>query len=83
MKIEIRPDFIAMNLLAAVALLIGFLFGKIIVNGLEHSKYVTEFDIKCESKGGVMFVPKGVKGWPEPECRDPDFTIDIIIKEAK
>jgi hypothetical protein len=58
-------------------LFVVLFFGKITMNGAEYKKYKTEFKIKCENKGGVMFVPSGVKGWPRPECRNPNAMIDI------
>ena len=54
-------------------------FGKIIINGINHAEYKEKFKEKCESNGGVLFVPKGVKGWPVPECRNPDAMIDIDV----
>ena len=58
-------------------LFIVLFFGKIAMNGIKYKEYKTDFKIKCENKGGVMFVPSGVKGWPKPECRNPNATISI------
>jgi len=52
-------------------------FGAIILSGFVHSKNTEKFEIKCTERGGVMFVPKGVKGWPVPECRNPNSMIDM------
>lgn len=54
-------------------------FGKIALNSTEYSKYKERFKIECENKGGIMFVPKGVKGWPSPECRNPSTLINIDV----
>ncbi len=57
--------------IAIPILFVVLFFGKIAINGIEYTKYKNEFKIKCENKGGLMFVPSGVKGWPKPECRSP------------
>jgi len=54
-------------------------FGKIIMNGIDHAAYKEKFKAECERNGGVMFVPKGVKGWPVPECMNPAAMIDIDV----
>jgi len=65
------------TLIVLVLLFIILFFGKIAINGIEYSEYKDNFKIKCENNGGVMFIPKGVKGWPAPECRDPDAMVEI------
>lgn len=52
-------------------------FGKIVLNAMEFSEHKYHFEIKCKNKGGVMFIPKGTKGWPVLECRNPAAMIDI------
>lgn len=49
------------------------------MNGAAYGEYKDEFKNKCESAGGVMFVPSGVKEWPKPECRNPASMIDIDV----
>lgn len=46
-------------------------------NGKKHKEYIDAFELKCEGKGGVMKLPKGVKGWPQPECVNPESIIKI------
>lgn len=65
-----------------IAFLIVFVvlfFGKIYLNGVSHAEYVEKFKIKCKENSGVTFIPKGVKGWPRPECRNPSSIINIDI----
>ncbi len=64
--------------IVSVTFLILF-FGKIAMNGMAYSEYKDNFKIKCEAVGGMMFVPSGVKGWPKPECRNPNAIIDIDV----
>lgn len=46
----------------------------------KYCEYKERFEAECESKGGVMSVPMGAGGYPEPECRDPSFSIDVDIE---
>ena len=57
-------------------LLVAFI-GTLFAVSLDHKKHVAEFNIKCKSKGGVMFMPSGHRGWPAPECRNPTAMISI------
>ena len=54
-------------------------FGKIYYNGVRHSEYVDKFKVECAANGGITHIPRGVKGWPVPECRNPSAIIDIEI----
>jgi len=68
------------------ALVLSFVlfFGKIAINGVEHKQYIAKFTVQCESKGGIVKIPKGVKGWPMPDCLNPEAIIDIeIIRQPK
>ena len=65
-----------------VILLLMF-FGVIIANGVKHKAYITEYKIKCESKGGVLFLPSGVRGLPIPECRNPHLIINATKTERR
>lgn len=57
--------------------LIVLFFGTILYNKTKHREYIHTFQIKCETKGGITYIPKGVKGWPEPLCMNPDVFIDM------
>jgi len=63
----------------AFVLLLVLFFGKIVINGIEHKQYITKFTVQCESKGGIVKIPKGVKGWPMPDCLNPEAIIDIEV----
>jgi hypothetical protein len=66
---------------APILLIMLFMFfGRIALNGIEHSKYIKAFKTKCEMVGGVMYIPRGVKGWAMPECRDPAYVIKIHVE---
>ncbi len=62
-----------------ITIFIVLFFGKIIMNGFDHAAYKEKFNAECKRNGGVMFVPTGVKGWPVPECRNPDSMINIDV----
>lgn len=47
------------------------------MNSIEHKEYIKGFTEKCELEGGVIKIPKGVKGWPKPSCINPDYMIDV------
>ncbi|GAG91302.1 unnamed protein product [marine sediment metagenome] len=57
-------------------------FGVIAKNGIDHNDHLDKFEIKCKDAGGIMFVPKGAKGWPQPECRNPNAMISINVREG-
>lgn len=63
-----------------LVLFVALFFGRILYNGFKHSEYVELFESECRASGGVMFLPSGVKGWPQPECRNPDSIIAITSK---
>jgi hypothetical protein len=72
-KLNLRDNWIHCLLLIFIVLF----FAKVISNGIAHHEYKAAFKVKCEDSGGEMFVPRGVRGWPAAECRDPHFTIEI------
>ena len=56
---------------------VGLFFGRIYVNNIDYSEYLDKFEIKCKESKGVIYIPKGVKGWPEPQCRNSLFLIHL------
>lgn len=58
-------------------LFIALFFGKIALNGIEYAEHKKKFEVKCKAKGGIMFVPKGVKGWPVIECRNSTAILEL------
>lgn len=68
-----RESILAWLLCLLFVAFLGLLFD----SSLDYKKQVAEFNIKCESKGGVMFIPIGYRGWPAPECRNPNAMISI------
>lgn len=60
-------------------LFIILFFGAIIVNGMSWKEEVAEFRSKCEAQGGQVYIPKGVKGWPEMICFDKDIFITVEL----
>jgi len=71
--------FVENFILVFLVVFLVLFFGKIAINGVAHSEYVNRFKVKCKESGGVTFVPKGVKGWPMPECRNPSSIINIDV----
>ena len=43
---------------------------------IKHMNMTKEFKIKCKQQGGVVHVPYA-RGFRVPECRNPNFTIDL------
>lgn len=61
----------------ALPVFLVLFFGKIALNGANYSAHKKEFTEKCENNGGVVYWPKGVRGWPELKCVKREFFIEI------
>lgn len=72
-------NFIMDNHIGFLLLFLVLFFGKITCNGYEYYKYESKFKEACEAKGGVLFIARGTKGWPTPECRNPNVNIEVEI----
>lgn len=46
-------------------------------SGIEYSNYKDRFQIKCESKGGIMIITTNLRGWHKPECIDTNAVVKI------
>jgi len=70
---------VLLSLLLSVFIVIFMVsvFRRIATNAVDHNKYVAEFTERCAEKGGVVKIPRGIKGWPIPSCFNPDAIIDI------
>lgn len=42
----------------------------IAINSIEWREKLKDYKERCDAVGGVMYVPKGVKGWPPMMCVD-------------
>jgi hypothetical protein len=60
-----------------VVLILICFFCRICFNAVHWHNHVKDYTVKCTEKGGITHVPQGVKGWPIPECRNPDSIINI------
>lgn len=58
-------------------LFVTLLIGAIAINGSNWNQEKTEFKEKCEAQGGKMYVPRGIKTWPEIVCFDKDVFITV------
>lgn len=50
-------------------------------NNVNFREYRKEFTAVCEERGGVVYMPRGVKGWPQLECRNPNYLIEINVNK--
>jgi hypothetical protein len=64
-------------LFAMLILLFAGAFYVIGSNGKKWNAHIQAYTKECERRGGEIFIPKGVKGWPEPECRNPLSTVKV------
>ena len=62
---------------AMIILLFCCVFYVIDSNGKKWNAHIETYTKECKKRGGETFIPKGVKGWPEPECRNPLSTVSM------
>ena len=79
-KIEQILDSTSFWVLLGIAFLSVCFFIVLAINsGIEYSNYKDKFQIKCESRGGIMIIPSNVRGWHMPECIDTNAVIKINV----
>ena len=53
------------------------IFTAIVLSNGKWEKYIYDFSGKCESIGGVVYIPQVKRGWTEAECRIENSAINI------